>query len=50
MYDRANLFVTSTQIGAKRVEAAAQKGNTYSLGLLFDKKKAQWTEHQLVKQ
>nr|GLL23125.1 dehydrogenase/reductase SDR family member 7 isoform X1 [Ipomoea trifida] len=29
------------KIGAKRVEAAAQKGNTYSLGLLFDKKKAQ---------
>lgn len=27
------------KIGAKRVEVAAQKGNTYSLGLLFDKKK-----------
>lgn len=28
------------QIGEKRVAAAAQKGNTYSLGLLFGKKKA----------
>ncbi|CAH9072958.1 unnamed protein product [Cuscuta epithymum] len=28
------------KIGAKRVEAAAQKGNTYSLGLLFNKQKA----------
>ncbi|KAM7497664.1 hypothetical protein LguiA_022078 [Lonicera macranthoides] len=28
------------KIGGKRVEAAAQKGNTYSLGLLFGKKKA----------
>ncbi|XAR65793.1 Carbonyl reductase (NADPH) [Bertholletia excelsa] len=28
------------KIGAKRVETAAQKGNTYSLGLLFGKKKA----------
>ncbi|KAA8533397.1 hypothetical protein F0562_031168 [Nyssa sinensis] len=29
------------KIGGKRVEAAAQKGNTYSLSLLFGKKKAQ---------
>ncbi|KAG2693846.1 hypothetical protein I3760_08G114600 [Carya illinoinensis] len=29
----------SYQIGANRVEAAAHKGNTYSLGLLFGKKK-----------
>ncbi|RAL41929.1 hypothetical protein DM860_009111 [Cuscuta australis] len=28
------------KIGAKRIEVAAEKGNTYSLGLLFDKKKA----------
>ncbi|XP_062143406.1 uncharacterized protein LOC133851109 [Alnus glutinosa] len=28
------------KIGGKRVEAAAQKGNTYSLSLLFGKKKA----------
>ncbi|KAK4370940.1 hypothetical protein RND71_010415 [Anisodus tanguticus] len=27
------------KIGGKRVEAAAQKGNTYSLNLLFDRKK-----------
>lgn len=26
------------QVGAKRVEAAAQKGNSYSLSLLFGKK------------
>ena len=31
------------QIGGKRVEAAAQKGNTYSLGLLFGKKKSSWS-------
>ncbi|XP_040964843.1 dehydrogenase/reductase SDR family member 7 isoform X7 [Gossypium hirsutum] len=30
----------SYQVGGRRVEAAAQKGNTYSLGLLFGKKKA----------
>ncbi|CAK9168417.1 unnamed protein product, partial [Ilex paraguariensis] len=29
------------KIGGKRVEAAAQKGNTYSLSLLFGKKKVQ---------
>ncbi|KAL3833909.1 hypothetical protein ACJIZ3_008645 [Penstemon smallii] len=28
------------KIGAKRVEAAAQSGNTYSMNLLFEKKKA----------
>ncbi|KAB1994527.1 hypothetical protein ES319_D13G104900v1 [Gossypium barbadense] len=28
------------KVGGRRVEAAAQKGNTYSLGLLFGKKKA----------
>ncbi|XVF41441.1 hypothetical protein PTKIN_Ptkin01aG0280100 [Pterospermum kingtungense] len=28
------------KVGARRVEAAAQKGNTYSLSLLFGKKKA----------
>lgn len=30
------------QIGEKRVAAAAQKGNTYSLRLLFGGKKASW--------
>ncbi|PPS02874.1 hypothetical protein GOBAR_AA17791 [Gossypium barbadense] len=28
------------KVGGRRVEVAAQKGNTYSLGLLFGKKKA----------
>ncbi|KAI8032303.1 Dehydrogenase/reductase SDR family member 7 [Camellia lanceoleosa] len=33
-------FWLMDKIGAKRVEAAAQKGNTYSLNLLFGKNKA----------
>ncbi|KAL5566695.1 hypothetical protein UlMin_029859 [Ulmus minor] len=33
-------FWLMDKVGGKRVEAAAQKGNTYSIGLLFGKKKA----------
>ncbi|KAJ0644743.1 hypothetical protein HanOQP8_Chr16g0615811 [Helianthus annuus] len=31
--------VIRLQVGAKRVETAAQKGNTYSINLLFNRKK-----------
>ncbi|KAL5567065.1 hypothetical protein UlMin_030229 [Ulmus minor] len=33
-------FWLMDKVGGKRVEAAAQKGNTYSIGLLFGKKKS----------
>lgn len=39
------VVLSTLQIGGKRVEAAAQKGNTYSLSLLFGKNKAAWDYH-----